>query len=92
MLIQDQFAQLLDYYLGPGQEHLADINRLAKVDNAETDEKLTHYVMEGIRIAGTFGCYRIANEDATVEDNGQTIHIKKGDKVFVSIVRHHISS
>jgi linoleate 10R-lipoxygenase len=92
LLTEEQFAQLMDYYLGPGQEHLAEINRLAKVDNAETDDKLLHYVMEGIRIAGTFGCYRLANDDVTVEDAGKTLHIKKGDKVFVSIVSHKILS
>ena len=53
-----QFTQIMDYYLGVGRKHLPEINRLAKIDNAETDEKLLHYAMEGIRLNGTFGSYR----------------------------------
>lgn len=43
------FAQIIEYYLGPGKEHLPEINRLAKLNTDEADDVLLHYVMEGIR-------------------------------------------
>lgn len=43
--------------------------------------------MEGIRLAGTFGSYReVAAKDTIVEDNGEQVHVKPGDRVFVSFV------
>ena len=81
------FTQLLDYYLSePGKQHLPEINRLAKTPGAEADDKLLHYAMEGIRLNGTFGAYRIATGDMTVDDNGRQVPVKKGDKVFTSFV------
>ena len=47
MLTTEQFTQLLDYYLSEeGKKHLPEINRLAKMDNAEADDKILHYAME----------------------------------------------
>lgn len=43
------FAQIIEYYLGPGKEHLPEINRLAKLNTDAADDVLLHYVMEGIR-------------------------------------------
>ena len=43
------FGQIVDFYLGPGQEHLPEINRIAKLNMDEADEILLHYVMEAIR-------------------------------------------
>jgi linoleate 10R-lipoxygenase len=65
---------------------LPEINRLAKIDTPESDEKLLHYAMEGIRLNGTFGSYRRSNVSATVDDGGRHVDIKPGDKVFVSFV------
>jgi hypothetical protein len=44
--------------------------------------------MEGIRIAGTFGSYRqyTGEEPITVNDFGEDVEIKPGDKVFTSFV------
>lgn len=42
--------------------------------------------MEGIRLNGTFGSYREATGSATVDDGGRLVHVKPGDKVFVSFV------
>ena len=81
-----QFTQIMDYYLGAGSKHLPEINRLAKIDNAETDEKLLHYAMEGIRLNGTFGSYRRSTISTTVTDGDTQVPIKPGDKVFVSFV------
>ncbi|KAI9860958.1 MAG: hypothetical protein M1813_005637 [Trichoglossum hirsutum] len=81
------FAQTLDFYLSDeGKVHLPEINRLAKLDTAEADEKLLHYAMEGIRIAGTLGLYRDAAESLVINDNGRDVPVKAGDRVFVSFV------
>ena len=42
--------------------------------------------MEGIRLNGTFGSYRLATTNTTVDDNGTEIVIKAGDRVFTSFV------
>lgn len=42
------FGQVIDYYLGDGKEHLPEINRLAKLNTAEADDVLLHYLLEGI--------------------------------------------
>ncbi|KAJ9645772.1 hypothetical protein H2199_002812 [Coniosporium tulheliwenetii] len=81
------FTQALDFYLSPrGQPYLPEINRLAKLDTPEADDKILHYCMEGIRLNGTFGSYREAAGSATVDDGGRLVHVKPGDKVFVSFV------
>ncbi|KAG8526808.1 uncharacterized protein KY384_008237 [Bacidia gigantensis] len=81
------FTQLIDYYLSDkGKQHLPDINKTAKTPGPEADKKLLHYAMEGIRLNGTFGAYRLATEDTTLDDNGRQVKVKKGDKVFCSFV------
>lgn len=81
------FTQLLDYYLSDeGKVHLPDINRLAKTDTVEADDKLLHYAMEGIRLNGTFGSYRESTVEGTIDDRGRPVKVKPGDKVFVSFV------
>lgn len=42
--------------------------------------------MEGIRLNGTFGSYRLCTVDKTVDDNGRPVKVKPGDKVFTSFV------
>lgn len=77
----------MDYYLSDeGKAHLPEINRLAKIDSAEADDKLLHYAMEGIRLNGTFGSYRESKISTTVDDGGRPVRVKPGDKVFVSFV------
>lgn len=81
------FTQIMDFYLSDeGKVYLPEINRLAKEDTPESDEKLLHYVMEGIRLNGTFGSYRVSQVNLTVDDDGREVNIKEGDKVFVSFV------
>lgn len=79
------FTQLIDYYLDH-PEHLVEINKLANTPGPEADEKLLHYAMEGIRLNGTFGSYRLATTQMTVDDNGRKVDVKPGDKVFCSFV------
>ncbi|TKA77124.1 hypothetical protein B0A49_03229 [Cryomyces minteri] len=81
------FTQALDFYLSPaGSKYLPDINRLAKMDTPEADDKILHYCMEGIRLNGTFGSYRESATTTTIDDDGRAVHVKPGDKVFVSFV------
>ena len=81
------FTQLLDYYLSDeGKQHLPDINRYAKMNTPEGDDKILHYAMEGIRLNGTFGSYRESTVATTINDGGHPVPVKPGDKVFCSFV------
>jgi hypothetical protein len=83
------FAQAVDFFLSPaGQQHIPDIHRIANEPSSEeTDALLLGYAMEGIRLAGTFGSYReVATNDVIHEDDGRSIPVKAGDRVFVSFV------
>ncbi|PGH34606.1 prostaglandin-endoperoxide synthase 2 [[Emmonsia] crescens] len=81
------FTQIVSYYLSnEGKVHLPDINRLAKEDSLESDTKLLHYCMEGLRLNGTFGSYREANANVLINDGGREVSINDGDKVFVSMI------
>lgn len=65
---------------------MPEINRLAKLNTPESDQALTHYVLEAIRLNGTYGAYREAQRDITVNDGGNEIQVNKGSKVFVSFI------
>ena len=82
-----QFTQLLDYYLSDqGRKHLPNINRWAKVEGAEADDKLLHYAMEGIRLNGNFRSYRRSTVSTTVYDGGRPVKGNPGDIVFCCCV------
>ena len=66
--------------------HLLEINRWAKIEGAEADDKLLHYAMEGIRLNGSFGAYRQSTISTTIDDGGHPVKVKPGDKVFCSFV------
>ncbi|KAL8796662.1 MAG: hypothetical protein Q9195_001052 [Heterodermia aff. obscurata] len=79
------FTQLLDYYLSDdGKQHLPEINRLAKANTADADNKILHYAMEGIRLNGTFGSYHEGTTSVTIDDGGRPVSVKSGDQVFCS--------
>ena len=65
------FNQIIDYYLGDGIAHLPATQKFAEVDTPETDDKLLHYAMEGIRLNGTFGSYRRSTVSTTIDDNNR---------------------
>jgi Tfp pilus assembly protein PilP len=68
-------------------KHVPDIHKVAcSPDGKGADELLLGYGMEGIRLAGTFGTYRQAIASDVVNDNGKDVHVKAGDRVFVSFV------
>jgi linoleate 10R-lipoxygenase len=47
-----QFTQVLDFYLSDkGKQYLPDINKSAKLNTPEADEKILHYALEGIRMS-----------------------------------------
>ncbi len=81
------FSQIMDHYLSDeGLEHLPEIQRLARIDSRESDEKLLRYVNEGIRLNGTFGSYRRSEVSHVFNDDGRQVAVKPGDKVFCSFV------
>ncbi|KAH6670320.1 linoleate diol synthase [Plectosphaerella plurivora] len=82
------FAQAVDYYLGDGASHIPQIHSLALASpSEEVDKLLLGYAMEGIRMAGTFGSYREAAVDDVIhEDDGREVHVRAGERVFVSFV------
>jgi len=80
------FTQIIDFYLGEGVAHLPAIQRLSQVDTPDTDDKLLHYAMEGIRLNGTFGSYRRSEVHYVFDDNGTNVEVQPGDKVFCSFV------
>ncbi|ODH51178.1 hypothetical protein GX48_02604 [Paracoccidioides brasiliensis] len=81
------FTQIIDFYLSDeGKPHLPEINRLAHEDSPESDAKLLHYCMEGIRLNGTFKSYREANTNVLINDTGRDVVVNDGDKVFVNMI------
>ncbi|KAB8072987.1 heme peroxidase [Aspergillus leporis] len=81
------FTQIIDYYLSEGKKHLPDINRLAKENSKDSEDKLLRYCLEAFRLNGTFGSYREAQTDLNVSDETGNVSIKQGDKVFVGAVK-----
>ncbi|KAK9441774.1 heme peroxidase [Metarhizium brunneum] len=82
------FAQAVDWYLSPeGQEYIPELQRLAVAESSpENDALLLGYAMEGVRLASAFGLFREAAETETIkEDDGREVHVKAGDRVFVSL-------
>ncbi|KAJ5916387.1 hypothetical protein N7504_000402 [Penicillium tannophilum] len=87
------FTQVIEYYTGAGKQHWAEISRLSKEESAASDEQIYRYCLEAIRINGTFGAYREAQNAVTVEENGKSIDIQPGNKIFASFVEaNHDSS
>ena len=85
------FTQLLDFYLSPrGEAHWPTIQKLAQEDSPAAFDTLMHYAMEGIRLNGTFGSYRVATVEATIDDGGEPVHVVPGDRVFASFVSANV--
>ncbi|KUJ13569.1 heme peroxidase [Mollisia scopiformis] len=80
------FAQIIDFYLHQGKEHLPEINRIAKLNTEEADKVLLHYVMEALRIAGTIAVSHRCNKDIIIKDGDKDVSFKTGDNVFVSYI------
>jgi linoleate 10R-lipoxygenase len=80
------FGQIIDFYTGAGKAHLPEINRLAKLNTDAADDILLHYVMEAIRLNGTFGAFRRCNQETTILDGDTKRTFKSGDLIFVGFV------
>jgi hypothetical protein len=81
------FAQVLDFYLEPANAaHWAAIQELAAQETPEADERLTKYVLEGMRLSNALGIFREVDGSTTIEQNGQSIPVKKGDRLFINFV------
>ncbi|KAL0938207.1 linoleate diol synthase [Colletotrichum truncatum] len=87
------FAQAVDYYL----DHPELVKKIHEValspSGKDNDALLLGYAMEGIRLSGAYGSYRVATTSETIMDevidkNGETVSrevdIDRGDRVFVS--------
>lgn len=82
------FGQVIDFYLSPeGNVHLPAINKLAKENSHQSDQLLLQYIMEGVRLNGTFGAYRRASRDVTIYDNGKPVVFEKGRTAFTSFLQ-----
>ncbi|KKK18193.1 hypothetical protein AOCH_005304 [Aspergillus ochraceoroseus] len=81
------FAQVIQYYLNEGKAHLPEINELARNDTPESDETLSRYCLEAIRLNGGTGTYRKAETDLYVKEGDNDVNIKPGDEIFIGSVR-----
>jgi linoleate 10R-lipoxygenase len=81
-----QFAQSLDYFLGPGKQYLPELYRLARLDTKDSDSLILHYALEGVRLGSASGSYRIASKPTEINDNGGKVSVDSGDSVFVSFL------
>ncbi|KKY29272.1 putative fatty acid oxygenase [Phaeomoniella chlamydospora] len=81
------FTQMLDFYLTPeNQHHWTAIQTLAEQNTSSSFTELMGYMMEGVRLNGTFGSYRESQVSTTIDDNGTPISVRTGSKVFCSFV------
>ncbi|KAE8355189.1 heme peroxidase [Aspergillus coremiiformis] len=81
------FTQIIDYYLSEGKKYLPEINRLAKEDSRDSENKLMRYCLEALRLNGTFGSYHEARNDIGMTDEMGYVNIQQGDKVFIGAVK-----
>jgi hypothetical protein len=60
---------------------------LAQLDNDESREKLTKYVMEGCRLSTISPqLSRIASKDTVINDKGKPVSCKAGERLFIDLV------
>jgi len=86
------FTQMLNLYLSPGHEqHLQHIQQLATSGTPTDLQLLRKYVLEGARLAGTFGLYRRADLDFQLQDGDKNLYLRKGDTVFINFVSFFFS-
>ncbi|ODM23237.1 Psi-producing oxygenase A [Aspergillus cristatus] len=80
-------SQSLDYYLSEeGSVYLPEINRLAKEDTPEADEKLLRYFMEGARLQSSVALPREVAKETVIEDGGEKVTLKEGEQIVCNLV------
>ncbi|GAA5952514.1 hypothetical protein JCM21900_003401 [Sporobolomyces salmonicolor] len=81
-------AQVLNFFLE--EENAAykeELVKLCKLDTPEADTKILSLVSEAMRFDPQVPLIpRVAKVDATIQDGDTTISVKKGDKVFPSML------
>ncbi|KAL4949304.1 heme peroxidase [Aspergillus filifer] len=77
------FTRVVDYYINEGKQYLPEIHLLAKSDSAESDAKLTRYVLEAIRLNGGSGVFRKAQTNLYVKEGDLDINLKPGDEILL---------
>ncbi|KAL3479184.1 heme peroxidase [Aspergillus californicus] len=77
------FTRVIEYYLNEGKQHLPEVHELAKQDTPESDQKLTRYAIEAVRLNGGSGAFRKADTDLYVKEGDSDINIKPGDEIFL---------
>ncbi|RPA72611.1 putative fatty acid oxygenase PpoA [Ascobolus immersus RN42] len=82
------FSQVLDFYLEPQNAvHLAEIQRLARLDTVDSFDAIQRYALEGTRLAGTFGLYRkVEVDNINLNDGDKEYQLNKGDVIFMSFI------
>ncbi|KAJ9094890.1 hypothetical protein QFC19_007746 [Naganishia cerealis] len=78
------FAQVIDFYLNDGKQHLHRMRELALKDDDVSFDKLMHYFQEGARLAGETAVFRDVKAKATVHDGSRHLKLKEGDKLMVN--------
>ena len=80
----------MDFYLDKSRaSDWAEIQKLAAADNAESDEKLTRYLLEGYRLANSLALLRdVAPGHEVTIQNGPAgpVKVHGGDHIFISFV------
>jgi hypothetical protein len=79
---------MLDIYMSDAyKQDWEKIVELAKLDDKESRMKLRKYAMEGCRLAtNSFGLFREAAQEISIEEGGKTYNLKPGDQIFVNLV------
>ncbi|GAA5974545.1 hypothetical protein JCM11641_002083 [Rhodosporidiobolus odoratus] len=82
-------AQVINFFLeDANKEHKAELVELCKLDTPEADKKIQSLVWEAMRLDPQVPLIpRVALEDATIQDGDRTVHIKKGDFVYPSMLK-----
>ena len=62
------FAQVFEFYITEGKEHLPAIRDLANKESDEAFQKLMRYVLEGCRLSGEAGAFRQADRYCEIMD------------------------
>ncbi|KAF2236511.1 heme peroxidase [Viridothelium virens] len=79
------FAQAVEYFLGPGKEHMGRLSELARQDGEDADKELLGYFLEATRLANESGVVREVAQDTTIMDVGKEVKFEIGDRVLVNV-------
>ncbi|KAL4969637.1 peroxidase/cytochrome P450 family protein [Aspergillus stella-maris] len=77
------YTRVIDYYINEGKQYLPAIELLAKSDSAESDARLTRYVLEAIRLNGGSGVFRKAQTNLYVKEGDLDVNLKPGDEILL---------